>query len=380
MSSAADPDPLPFSDLDRRMMLRALELAARGRYTTHPNPRVGCVIVQDERIVGEGWHRKWGEPHAEPLALAAAGAAARGSTVYVTLEPHCYHGRTPPCTDALIAARVQRVVCATLDVNPQVRGAGLAQLQAAGIAVQAGLFEEQARALNAGFEKRMLEGVPRVTVKLASSLDGRIALANGVSQWISSPASRADVQRLRAQAGAVLTGISTALHDDPRLTVRDAQLDLAGRQPLRVVLDSQLRLPPQARMLDEPGSTHVFASHAEPRRAAALRARGALVHEVPAGPGGVELRAVLHALAQHGCNDVLVEAGPRLVGEFFQQGWVDELVLYLAPLLLGDQARAMLQLPALQCLEAAPRLQLRCSEQIGQDLKLVFRAGSAGAN
>jgi diaminohydroxyphosphoribosylaminopyrimidine deaminase/5-amino-6-(5-phosphoribosylamino)uracil reductase len=364
-----------FNDCDRRMMLRALQLAALGRYSTHPNPRVGCVIVQGERIVGEGWHRKWGDAHAEPLALAAAGEAAHGSTVYVTLEPHSYHGRTPPCTDALIRAKVSRVICATLDVNPQVRGAGVRQLQAAGIDVQCGLLEEQSRALNAGFEKRMLQGLPRVIVKLAASLDGRVALANGVSQWISSPAARADVQRLRAEASAVLTGITTALQDDPRLTVRDAQLDLAGRQPLRVVLDSQLRLPAQARMLSEPGSTHVFTCRAEVQRTAALQSRGAHVHEVPAGPGGVDLQAVLRELAQQSCNDVLVEAGACLAGQFFQQGCVDELVLYLAPLLLGHQARGMLQLPSLEQLEAAPRLQLQSSEQIGQDLKLVFRAG-----
>jgi diaminohydroxyphosphoribosylaminopyrimidine deaminase / 5-amino-6-(5-phosphoribosylamino)uracil reductase len=361
-----------FSDFDQRMMLRALELAARGRYSTHPNPRVGCVIVQGEHIVGEGWHRKWGEPHAEVNALAAAGEAARGATVYVTLEPHCYHGRTPPCTEALIRAGVSRVLCAALDVNPQVSGVGVRQLQAAGIEVHCGLLEEPARALNAGFEKRMVQGLPRVIVKLAASLDGRIALANGASQWISGPAARADVQRLRAEASAVLTGIGTVLRDDPRLTVRDPQLDLAGRQPLRVVLDSRLRLPAQARMLEEPGATHVFACQAEPEHAANLRARGASVHEVASGAGGVDLHAVLRELAQQGCNDVLVEAGPCLAGQFFQCGYVDEFVLYLAPLLLGPAARAMLQLPLLQQLDAALRLQLRCSEQIGQDLKLVF--------
>jgi diaminohydroxyphosphoribosylaminopyrimidine deaminase / 5-amino-6-(5-phosphoribosylamino)uracil reductase len=384
MSNAADSNAArvegesAFNDFDRSMMLRALELAALGRYSTHPNPRVGCVIVQGERIVGEGWHRKWGEAHAEPLALAAAGEAADGSTVYVTLEPHSYHGRTPPCTDALIRAKVARVICAALDSNPQVRGAGVRQLQAAGIEVQCGLLEAQSRALNAGFEKRMLQGLPRVIVKLAASLDGRIALANGVSQWLSGTPARADVQRLRGEASAVLTGISTALQDDPRLTVRDAAIDLAGRQPLRVVLDSQLRLPATARMLDEPGSTHIFTCRPHAQRAAALRARGAQVHEVPAGAGGVDLPAVLRQLAQQGCNDVLVEAGACLAGQFFQQGCVDELVLYLAPLVLGHQARGMLQLPSLERLEAAPRFQLQCSEQIGQDLKLVFRAGVPG--
>jgi diaminohydroxyphosphoribosylaminopyrimidine deaminase/5-amino-6-(5-phosphoribosylamino)uracil reductase len=366
-----------FSDFDQQMMRRALELAARGLNTTHPNPRVGCVLVQGERIVGEGWHRKCGEPHAEPLALAAAGEAARGSTVYVTLEPHSYQGRTPPCTDALIRAGVSRVICAVLDVNPQVRGAGVRQLEAAGIDVQCGLLEAEARALNAGFEKRMLRGLPRVVLKLAVSLDGRIALANGVSQWITGQPARDDVQRLRAAASAVLTGIGTVLQDDPRLTVRDPRLELAGRQPLRVVLDSQLRMPAQARMLAEPGTTHVFGSSVDEGRVSALRLRGATVHEVPAGAGGVDLQAVLRELAQQGCNDVLIEAGPSLAGQFFQQGCVDEMILYVAPLLLGPQARPMLQLPLLQQLDAAPRLQLRASEQIGQDLKLVYEPHAA---
>ncbi len=361
-----------FSDFDHQMMRRALQLAQLGRYSTHPNPRVGCVIVQGERIVGEGWHRKSGEAHAEPLALAAAGAAARGSTVYVTLEPHSYHSRTPPCTDALIRAGVSRVICAVLDVNPSVSGNGVAQLRAAGIEVLCGLLDQQSRELNAGFERRMLHGMPRVIVKLAASLDGRVALANGASQWISGEAARADVQRLRAEASVVLTGIETVLHDDPRLTVRDPALDLAGRQPLRAVLDSRLRMSPRARMLSEAGATHVFACVPDEHRSAALRAAGASVHQVAAAGGGVDLDAVLRQLAQHGCNDVLVEAGPTLAGQFLQQGRVDELILYIAPLLLGPQARAMLQLPLLEQLGAAPRWQLRRSEQIGEDLKLVL--------
>jgi len=369
-----------FTEFDQQMMRRALHLAALGRYTTHPNPRVGCVIVQGEHIVGEGWHRKWGELHAEPLALAAADTAARGATVYVTLEPHSYHGRTPPCTDALIRAGVGRVICAALDANPQVQGAGVRQLQAAGIDVQCGLLAAEAHELNAGFEKRMRHGMPRVIVKLAASLDGRVALANGASQWITGPAARSDVQQLRAAASAVLTGIETVLHDDPRLTVRDPALDLAGRQPLRVVLDSRLRMPAGARMLGEPGETWVFGATAEQDKAAALRARGAIVHVVRAGnSGGVDLTQVLQQLAQQGCNDVLVEAGPTLAGQFFQQRLVDELILYLAPMLLGPQARPMLQLPMLQQLEAAPGLQLQCSEQIGQDLKLILKClGNAG--
>lgn len=361
-----------FTELDQTMMRRALALAELGRYTTHPNPCVGCVIVQGERVVGEGWHRKWGEPHAEPLALAAAGAAARGATVYVTLEPHSYQGRTPPCTDALIRAGVARVFCATLDANPQVQGTGVRQLQAAGIDVRCGLLEAEAREVIAGFEKRMRHGMPRVTVKLAASLDGRVALANGQSQWITGPEARADVQRLRASSSAVLTGIGTVLHDDPRLTVRDPALDLGGRHPLRVVLDSQLRMPVNARMLAEPGATWVFGA-AEQGNAAVLRAAGAVVNVAGDGAGRVALWEVMRRLGQQGCNDVLVEAGSTLAGQFFQQGLVDELVLYVAPLLLGPQAQPMLQLPLLQELKVAPRLRLWRSENVGTDLKLLLR-------
>ena len=231
-----------FSDVDHRMMQRALELARFGLFTTQPNPRVGCVIAVGERIVGEGWHRKSGEAHAEPLALQAAGEHARGATAYVTLEPHCHQSRTPPCTEALIRAGVTRVVCATLDFNPEVHGQGVAQLRAAGVQVDVGLLQAESRELNAGFDRRMQSGMPRVTVKIAASLDGRTALANGESRWITGEAARADVQRLRAATGAVLTGIGTVLADDPQLTVRDPAIDTLGRQPIRAVVDSTLRM------------------------------------------------------------------------------------------------------------------------------------------
>lgn len=349
-----------------------MALAALGRYSTHPNPRVGCVVAHGERIVGEGWHRKAGEPHAEPLALRAAGSAARGSTVYVTLEPHCYHGRTPPCTQALIDAGVGRVVSATLDPNPQVHGAGMRQLEEAGIRCEVGLLEAEARELNLGFEKRMRTGSPRVIVKLGASLDGRVALANGASRWITGDAARADVQKLRAEASAVITGIDTVIADDPQLTVRDAALDTQGRQPVRVVLDSALRMPWTARMLQEPGETYVFT--AEQAGTDALRAAGAKIVALPRDTDGrVDLLAAMRELGGRRCNDVLVEAGPTLAGRFLDAGLVDELIVYMAPVVLGPDARPMLQLPRLERLADRIQFDFLRSERIGDDLKLVLR-------
>jgi len=373
----------PFTDLERRWMRRALQLAALGRYTAQPNPCVGCVVVQGERIVGEGWHRRAGEPHAEPLALQAAGNAARGATVYVTLEPHGYHSRTPPCTAALIGAGVRRVVCAVLDPNPQVHGDGVRQLEAAGIEVVVGLLEAEARELNQGFEKRMVSGMPRVVVKIAASIDGRVALANGASRWITGEVARADVQRLRARAGAVLTGIDTVLSDDPQLTVRDPGIDTLGRQPLRVVLDSRLRMPATARMLREPGETLLFvdAALAAAARSGAARAADVLGIEQAGGSvcgvaledGRVDLQAVLRELGRRQCNEVLVEAGPTLAGRMLQLGLADELVVYLAPKLLGPDARAMLQLPSIANLRDSLQFKLCGSETLGDDVKLTWR-------
>lgn len=359
-----------FSDLDRRMMERALELAALGKYSTPPNPRVGCVVAQGDRIVGEGAHRKSGEAHAEPLALQAAGPATRDATVYVTLEPHCYHGRMPPCTDALIKAGVKRVVCATLDPNPKVRGAGMKQLQQAGVQTQTGLFEAQARELNLGFEKRMISGLPRVIVKIAASLDGRVALANGESRWITGEAARADVQKLRAESSAVLTGIETVLADDPQLTVRDASLDTLGRQPLRIVLDSNLRMPATAKMLREQGDTIVFTAQQTDREIY----HGAKLIRAPADTAGrVDLQHVVRELGALSCNDVLVEAGPTLAGGLLHSGLADELIVYIAPVLLGPDARPMAQLPRLEKLSDRLQFGLHRSERIGADLKLVLR-------
>ena len=362
-----------FTDFDRQMMRRALALAELGRYTTHPNPRVGCVIVQNGQVVGEGWHRKWGEPHAEPLALNAAGAAASGSTVYVTLEPHSYQSRTPPCTDALIRAGVRRVICGTLDPNPRVHGDGVRLLREAGIQVDAGLLEAEACKLNAGFAKRMTTGLPRVVVKIAASLDGRVALANGESRWITGAAARADVHRLRAEVGAVLTGIDTVIADDPQLTVRDTGIDLLGRQPLRVVLDSKLRMSSAARMLSQSGTTLVFTRAEHVSQGGSLAAKGAEVIGVKSdGAGRLELLEVLRELGRRMCNDVLVEAGPTLAGSFIAAGLADEVLVYLAPIALGADAKAMLQMPALQRLAEAPRFSLQLCTQVGDDLRLSY--------
>jgi diaminohydroxyphosphoribosylaminopyrimidine deaminase/5-amino-6-(5-phosphoribosylamino)uracil reductase len=363
-----------FSAFDERMMRRAIELAKLGRHTTQPNPCVGCVITRGERIVGEGWHRKWGEPHAEVLALQAAGEEASGATAYVTLEPHSYQGRTPPCTAALIRAGVSRVVSGVLDANPKVSGEGVRQLQAAGIQADVGLLADEARELNLGFEKRMQTGLPRVIVKSAVSLDGRIALANGDSKWITGEAARADVQRLRSQMSAVITGIDTVLADDPQLNVRDPAIDMAGRQPLRVVLDSKLRTPPGARMLTLPGETLIFtaaptALAAEPLRKASAQ----LVTVALDRDGRVDLHSVLQELGRRMCNDVLVEAGPTLVGRILQLGLADELIVYIAPVLLGPDARPMAGLSLLTQLNQAQRYTLHTHDRIGDDVRLVLR-------
>ncbi len=369
-----------FSPFDEQMMRRAIELALLGRYSNHPNPRVGCVLTLGERVVGEGWHRKWGEAHAEARALAAAGDNARGATAYVTLEPHCYHGHTPPCTDALIRAGVRRVVCAALDPNPKVSGAGVKQLAASGVAVETGLLEAEVRELNLGFEKRMTSGLPRVTVKIAMSLDGRVALANGVSKWITGGPARADVQYLRAAAGAVLTGIETVIADDPQLNVRDASIELLGRQPMRVVLDTRLRIKPAARILSTPGHTVVFTAAENVAQGGAVQQAGAeVIGAALDGDGHVDLQNVLAELGRRECNDVLVEAGPTLAGKFLHLGLADELIVYVAPIILGAEARAMALLPPLERIEDVLRYALHGMQRIGEDVKLTLR-GRSGCN
>ncbi len=354
---------------DAAWMARALRLAERGLRTTRPNPRVGCVLVKSGKIVGEGWHERAGEPHAEIHALRAAGTSARGATAYVTLEPCSHHGRTPPCADALIAAGVARVVAATEDPNPLVTGQGLARLRAAGIETGCGLMEAAARELNIGFFSRMTRRTPWVRSKIAASLDGRTALANGTSQWITSDAARRDVQRWRARSCAIGTGIGTVLADDPQLTVRDIEL---AAQPLRAVVDSGLRTPPTARIL-QGGSVAIYTATQDPAKIATLEDAGARVVVVPGANGRVDLRRVLGDLAATAVNEVLVEAGSELNGALLTAGLVDELVLYLAPQLLGDAARGIAALGELTRLDQRIELVWNDVRRVGPDLCVLAK-------
>lgn len=354
--------------VDSQWMAQALRLAERGLYTTAPNPRVGCVLVKAGKVVGEGWHERAGEPHAEVHALRNAGRSARGATAYVTLEPCSHHGRTPPCADALIAEGVSRVVCAMQDPNPQVAGNGLAALRAAGIEAECGLMEAAARELNIGFFTRMSRGTPWVRSKIAASLDGRTALANGTSKWITGAAARRDVQQWRARSCAVLTGIGTVLADDPRLNVREVHTE---RQPLRVVVDSRLRMPPEAAILS--GAVLIYTASSDASRRAALQAQGAEVVTMTSADGQVDLPAMLGDLARRGTNEVLVEAGRTLNGALFKTGLVDELVLYLAPRLLGDAARGLADLGELTQLQQGVAMQWQDVRQVGSDLRIVAR-------
>lgn len=353
---------------DHQWMALALQLAQRGLYTTSPNPRVGCVLVKAEKIIGEGWHVRAGEPHAEVHALRAAGASAHGATAYVTLEPCSHFGRTPPCADALIAAGVQRVVVAVQDPNPRVAGSGIAKLRAAGIEVDCGLMEVAARELNIGFFSRMTRGIPWVRSKIGASLDGRTALANGASQWITGEAARNDVQRLRARSCAVLSGIGTILADDPQLNVREMVVE---RQPLRVVLDSQLRMPLDARILS--GGVLIYTASADVHKRMALQAAGAEVVVMAGETGQVDMSAMLGDLARRGMNEVLVEAGKTLNGALLQAGLVDELVLYLAPCFLGDAARGLAEIGELTQLEQGIELKWQDVRQVGGDLRIVAK-------
>ncbi len=356
---------------DARFMGRALQLAENGLYTADPNPRVGCVIVNAGKIVGEGWHERAGEPHAEVHALTAAGPLARGATAYVTLEPCCHHGRTPPCTQALIDAGIARVVAAMQDPNPRVAGQGAQQLEAAHIAVDIGLMEASARALNPGFIQRMQHGRPYVRLKLAVSLDGRSALAHGASKWISGEAARRDVQCWRARSSAILTGIGTVLADDPSLTVR--AFDLAGRQPLRVVVDSGLRLPVHAKLLALPGVTLVATANDNTDRAAALSAAGAVLLVMRGADGRVDLTALLAELARREVNELLVEAGARLSGALLHAGLVDELIVYLAPHVFGADARGMFEIPALTQMSARVSLAISDVRAVGTDWRIIAK-------
>lgn len=428
----APPSP-GFAATDHAMMARALRLAERGLFTTQPNPRVGCVIAQGETIVGEGWHQRAGEPHAEVFALRAAGEHARGATAYVTLEPCSHHGRTPPCADALIEAGIARVVFASEDPNPKVAGAGIRRMREAGIAVETGLMRGAARELNRGFCSRFERGRPWVRVKLAMSLDGRTALANGESKWITGEAARADVQRWRARSSAILTGAGTARTDDPRLTVRvdplspdgftvggegwgegaklpgakgpgnlgqsgdaqhallhDVQASTGGRpltqpsrpskanggegfKPLRVVLDARLdALPASAHLLD--GSAPTLVLHAPGAKPCDDRYERVDRTAVPVeADGRFDLAAALRLLGERQVNELQVEAGPALCGTLFEQNLVNELLLYVAPVLLGDNARPLLALPPLSDMAARRRLRVVEQRRIGDDWRLLLR-------
>ncbi len=356
-------------------MARALRLAGRGRRGTHPNPRVGCVIVRDGRVLAEAWHERAGEPHAEAVALARLAGSAAGATAYVTLEPCSHEGRTPPCAPALVEAGIARVVIPLLDPNPRVSGRGVGLLRSAGVTVEVGVLADEARSLNAGFFARMETGRPRILVKLAASLDGRTAMASGESQWITGEAARADVHRLRAESSAVLTGIGTVLADDPSLTARLADRERPDRQPFRIVLDSRLRMPSGARMLGLPGETFVFGSIGNTGHRRALEAAGARVEKVPGGPGGLDLAAVATRLGELECNDVLVEAGPRLAGAWVSSGLADGLVVYLAPHLLGHEGRPLMELPGLERMAERVQLRVRRLRQVGRDLRLDLDFG-----
>ncbi|MDD2741059.1 MAG: bifunctional diaminohydroxyphosphoribosylaminopyrimidine deaminase/5-amino-6-(5-phosphoribosylamino)uracil reductase RibD [Rhodocyclaceae bacterium] len=360
---------MSFSAVDHNMMARALQLAERGLWTTAPNPRVGCVLVRDGWIVGEGWHQKAGEPHAEVHALRAAGPKARGATAYVTLEPCSHHGRTPPCAEALIAAGVSRVVAAMSDPNPLVAGKGLALLAAAGIDVASDLLENEARELNIGFVSRMTRGRPWLRLKTAASLDGKTALNNGLSQWITGPDARRDGHRFRARACAILTGIGTVRDDDPQLSVRDVE---TTRQPLRVVVDSKLEIPLTARILQD-GNTLVVGAVEDAEKVELLRSTGNSVEILPNDSGKVDLKALLELLAQRGINEVHAEAGFKLNGSLLREGLVDELLLYLAPCLIGHEASGLFNLPELTSLDGKRQLQIRDLRQLGEDIRLIAR-------
>jgi diaminohydroxyphosphoribosylaminopyrimidine deaminase/5-amino-6-(5-phosphoribosylamino)uracil reductase len=364
--------------VDAAWMARAVRLAERGRYTTDPNPCVGCVLVRDGSCVGEGWHRRAGESHAERLALAAAGEAARGATAYVTLEPCCHHGRTPPCTDGLLEAGVSRVVVGMRDPNPLVAGEGIARLRAAGVPVEVGVLEADAQRLNPGFVRRMETGRPFVRIKLAMSLDGRTAMASGESKWITGEAARLDVQRLRAASSAIVTGVETVLADDPSMNVRLSAAELPGmpsaepvRQPLRVILDSGLRTPREARLLALPGRTLVVGIEGPANALRALEQAGAEVVILPSRDGRIALAALLGELGRREVNSVLIEAGPTLAGAFLRERLVDEIVIYVAPHVMGDAARGLFRLPGLQDMAERVSLSFTDVRHVGPDLRIT---------
>ena len=357
---------MTFTAFDRAMMAHALGLAAKGMFTAAPNPRVGCVVTQGEKVVGEGWHEKAGGPHAEVAAIGKAGAQAAGATAYVTLEPCSHQGRTPPCVDLILARKFKRVVAAMLDPNPEAAHGG-EKLAAAGVRFEHGLMEEEARELNIGFVSRMTRGRPWVRMKIAATLDGRTALGEGPnagkSQWITGPEARRDGHRWRARACAVLTGYGTIKTDDPRLTVRDVQ---TPRQPLRVVVDSRLQTPESARIL-EGGNVLVFSS-------VPGKLKGAEIVALPNPGGKVDLPKMLAELARRGVNELHVESGSRLNGSLVREGCVDEFLLYLNPSFLGDTALGMLELPGFSSLDERTKVKLTSLDRVGDDIRIIARA------
>jgi diaminohydroxyphosphoribosylaminopyrimidine deaminase / 5-amino-6-(5-phosphoribosylamino)uracil reductase len=355
-----------FSIDDHIYMTRALQLAEQGLYSTQPNPRVGCVIVKDGKIIGEGAHLKAGEPHAEVFALRQAGDQSKGATLYVTLEPCSHTGRTPPCSQAVIDAGISKVIAAMLDPNPLVSGSGLAHLQAHNITVASGLMQAQAEALNLGFISRMTRNTPYIRSKIAASLDGKTALNNGASQWITSEPARLDVQHWRARSCAILTGIGTVLADNPSMTVRDIKIN---RQPLRVIVDSQLQTPIDAKILQGGNVLIAFANDAHNQSTQLLNA-GAELLCIPNSDGKVCLETLLSHLAAHEINEVLVEAGEGLNGALLAQNLIDELLIYYAPKLMGSAAKGMFDVPALTAMNQAIDLQILDMRQIGVDIRL----------
>lgn len=358
-----------FSSTDHAFMAQALRLAERGLYSTTPNPRVGCVVVQGGRVVGSGWHEHAGQPHAEINALDAAGPEARGATIYVTLEPCSHYGRTPPCVEALKHAGVAKVVMAMKDPNPLVSGKGEELLRQSGIEVQAGLLEAEARRLNIGFVSRMLNKRPWVRSKIAASLDGKTALNNGLSQWITGKAARQDGHRWRARSCAILTGIGTVKADDPQLSVREIK---TSRQPLKVVVDSHLEMPVDARLLFGK-NVLIFTADENAKRADGLRKKGAQIIGMADDHGKVDLVRMMHKLTDFGINELMVEAGKKLNGALVRAGLIDELVIFLAPHLLGNMALSVIDLPELTSLDQKASLEIQDLRIIGEDIRIVAR-------
>lgn len=355
-------------------MSSAIQLAARGLYSTDPNPRVGCVIAKGNELIAQGWHVRAGEAHAEVNALKQAGAKAKGATAYVTLEPCSHFGRTPPCAQALIEADVAEVIVAMRDPNPQVAGKGLRLLKDAGIKVKTGLLEQQAEALNPGYLKRMRTGRPWVRCKLAMSLDGRTAMASGESKWITSAAAREDVQRLRARSSAILTGSGTVMSDNPSLTARCDEAAQRAEQPLRVIVDSELKISPQSAVFRQQGTVRIYTlADAAQNRRNALQEAGAEIVMLPARDSRVDLTAVMNELAESQINEVMVEAGAGLAGALLQQQLIDEIIIYMAPKLMGDSARGLFHLPGLQTMAQSIDLQIDEVRKVGVDWRFSVR-------